>query len=294
MGTALTEDQVGPARPRWRRCSCSRSTPTGAGQGAMLKAAEVARSRKLELRVVALPAGRRPGRPARARGGRGAALAGRPLGARSSSSGRARSSPTADVGTRRGPRPALERPAPGLPPARPAVHARGARAADRRPPRALARRWPRSLDRPARRRERRAARPPRPRRRRPAPVAAARPGRADFLGLVVALPARGPRARSAALDPARHFSGELTRRAATHLGDAPRGPARHGAPRRTPSSAPSSPRLAAHVTPAADPRRSTSSTPSCSSSARGSTAPSPRAAAAALARPATLARRGPR
>ena len=71
MGTALTEDQVG---------ELGRLAPVvqlaldadSAGQEAMLRAARLAAGRKLELRVVPLPAGQRPRRPrGRAGGGRG-------------------------------------------------------------------------------------------------------------------------------------------------------------------------------------------------------------------------------
>jgi DNA primase len=59
MGTALTEDHVG-LLARVAPVLVLALDADGAGQGAMLKAAEVARSRKLELRVVALPEGSDP------------------------------------------------------------------------------------------------------------------------------------------------------------------------------------------------------------------------------------------
>ena len=64
MGTALTEEQVGELA-RLAQAVLLALDADSAGQEAMLRAARVAAGRKLELRVVPLPAGQRPGRPGR-------------------------------------------------------------------------------------------------------------------------------------------------------------------------------------------------------------------------------------
>ena len=68
MGTSLTEDQVGELA-RLAPVVLLALDADSAGQEAMIRAAKVAAGRRLELRVVSLPAGQRPGGPAR-RGGR--------------------------------------------------------------------------------------------------------------------------------------------------------------------------------------------------------------------------------
>ncbi len=80
MGTALTEDQVGELA-RLAPVVLLALDADSAGQEAMLRAAKVAAGRRLELRVVVLPAGQDPGRPAAVRGARRHARARRRVGA---------------------------------------------------------------------------------------------------------------------------------------------------------------------------------------------------------------------
>ena len=89
MGTALTAEQVGELA-RMAQTVLLALDADSAGQEAMLRASALAAKRKLELRVVPLPAGHRPGRADPARRRRGDERGGRAVGAVRALSRRAR------------------------------------------------------------------------------------------------------------------------------------------------------------------------------------------------------------
>ena len=115
MGTSLTEEQLRELRRLCRRASCSPSTPTPPGQEAALRGMGLAERSGLRVRIVALPAGRGPGRllARRAGGVRGRAGAA-PAGAGVPHRPRARARER-----RRGPRRRLPRAARSSPTPRP-------------------------------------------------------------------------------------------------------------------------------------------------------------------------------
>ena len=100
MGTALTEEQVGELARLAPRVQLALDAD-GAGQEAMLRAARVAAGRRLELRVVPLPAGHGPGRPRRGRGRAGDAASSSTRRSRSCASAWSASSRPATSGPRR-------------------------------------------------------------------------------------------------------------------------------------------------------------------------------------------------
>ena len=101
MGTSFTDEQARELE-RTARTLVLALDADGAGQEAMLRAARVAEGRSMELRVVALPPGARPGRPRRSGEGVGG-------GARADRRDRSRSSSSTSTASSRAPRSAPPR-----------------------------------------------------------------------------------------------------------------------------------------------------------------------------------------
>ena len=106
MGTALTDEQVGELA-RMAQTVLLALDADSAGQEAMLKAARLAAKRKLELRVVALPAGADPADLVQREGRRRSRRRSRTIGRVRALSGRARARQRGRLDPR-GPRPMLE------------------------------------------------------------------------------------------------------------------------------------------------------------------------------------------